>query len=93
MNEIVSKLLLTGNKLMHEIHLRQLGFTYLSCGQFTKNKEKIQNFKETGNLRYSPSPVVQSRKTFGVQRKFMFYVATWPHDFQKNFGANHKFVN
>ena len=33
---------------MPEMHLRQPGFTYRACGPFTKNKEGIQNFKETG---------------------------------------------
>ena len=28
MNEIVNKFLLAGDKLMPEMHLRQLGFTY-----------------------------------------------------------------
>ena len=31
---------------MPEIHLRQPGFTYSACGQFTKNKERIQKFKK-----------------------------------------------
>ena len=34
------------------MHLRQPGFTYSVCGPFTKNKERIQKFKETGDLRY-----------------------------------------
>ena len=34
---------------MPEMHLRQPGFTYNGCGPFTKNKERIQNFKETGD--------------------------------------------
>ena len=34
---------------MSEMHLRQPGFTYSVCGPFTKNKERIQKFKETGN--------------------------------------------
>ena len=34
------------------MRLRQPGFTYRSCGPFTDNKERIQKFKETGNLRY-----------------------------------------
>ena len=34
---------------MPEIHLR---LTYSACGLFTKNKEKIQIIKETGDLRY-----------------------------------------
>ena len=49
MNEIVNKFLLTGDRFMPEMHLRQPGFTYRACGQFTKNKERIQKFKETGD--------------------------------------------
>ena len=30
------------------MHLRQPGFTYSACGPFTKNKERIQKFIETG---------------------------------------------
>ena len=37
---------------MPEIHLRQPGFTYSACGQFTKNKERIQKFKETRDSWY-----------------------------------------
>ena len=37
---------------MSEMYLRQPGFTYSACGPFTKNKERIQKFKETGDLRY-----------------------------------------
>ena len=28
------------------MHLKQPGFTYSACGPFTKNKERIQKFKE-----------------------------------------------
>ena len=52
MNEIVNKFLVAGDKFTPEMHLRQLGFTYSACGPFTKNKEKIQKFKETGDSRY-----------------------------------------
>ena len=52
MNEIVNKFLLAGDKLMPEMHLKQTGFTYSSCGPFTKNKERIQKFKETGDTSY-----------------------------------------
>ena len=52
MNEIVNKFLLAGDKFMLEIHLRQPGFTYSACGPFTKNKERIQKCKETGDSRY-----------------------------------------
>ena len=37
---------------MPEIHLKQPGFTYSARGPFTKNKERIQNFKETGDGKY-----------------------------------------
>ena len=49
MNEIVNTFLLAGDKFMPEMHLKQPGFTYSACGPFTKNKERIQKFKETGN--------------------------------------------
>ena len=32
--------------------LKQPGFTYSACGPFTKNKERIQKFKETGDATY-----------------------------------------
>ena len=38
MNEIVNKFLLAVDKLMPEMHLKQLGFTYSACGPFTRNK-------------------------------------------------------
>ena len=43
MNEIVNKFLLAGDKFMPEMHLKQTGFT---CEPFTKNKERIQTFKD-----------------------------------------------
>ena len=52
MNEIVNKLLLAGDKFMPEMHLKQPGFTYSACGPFTKNKERIQKFKGTGDTNY-----------------------------------------
>ena len=52
MNDIINKFLLVGDKFMPEMHLRQLGFTYSACGPFTKNKERIKKFKQTGDSRY-----------------------------------------
>ena len=52
MNDIINKFLLAGDKFMPEMHLRQPQFTYSACGPFTKNKERIQKFKETGDSRY-----------------------------------------
>ena len=37
---------------MSEMHLRQAGFTYSACRPFTKTKERLQKFKETGDSRY-----------------------------------------
>ena len=51
-NEIVNRFLLDGNKFMLEMHLKQLGFTYSACWQFTKKREWIQKFKETGYKSY-----------------------------------------
>ena len=39
------------DRFMPEIHLRQPEFTYSTCGTFTKNKERIQKFRETGDSR------------------------------------------
>ena len=52
MNEIVNTFLLAGDKFMPEMHLNQPGFIYSACGTFTKNKERIQKFKETGDTSY-----------------------------------------
>ena len=52
MNEIVNNFLLAGDKFMLEMHLKRLGFTYGACGPFTKNKERIHKFKETGDKSY-----------------------------------------
>ena len=48
----MSKFLLAGDKFMSEMHLRQPGLTYSTCGPFTKNKERMQKLKETGDSRY-----------------------------------------
>ena len=34
---------------MPETHLREPGFTYSPCGPFTKNKQRIQKFMQTGD--------------------------------------------
>ena len=52
MNNIINKFLLAGDKFMPEMHLRQPQFTYNACGTFTKHKQRIQKFKETGDANY-----------------------------------------
>ena len=47
MNKMLNKFLLAGDKFLHEMHLKQPGFTYSAFEPFTKNKERIQKFKET----------------------------------------------
>ena len=37
---------------MSELHLKQPGFTYSACGPFTKHRERIQKFREMGNLKH-----------------------------------------
>ena len=37
---------------MPEIHLRQPQFIYSACGPFTKQKQRIQKFRETGDTNY-----------------------------------------
>ena len=52
MNEIVNKFLLAGDKFIPGMHLKQPGFSYSACEPFTKNKERIQKFKEKGDTNY-----------------------------------------
>ena len=49
MNQIVNKFLLAGDKFMPEMYWKQPGFIYSACGPFTKNKERIEKFMQTGN--------------------------------------------
>ena len=49
MNEIVNKFLLVGDKFVPEMHLKEPGFTHSASGPFTKNKERIEKFTQTGN--------------------------------------------
>ena len=52
MNYIINTFLLAGEKFMPEMHLTQRQFTYSAYETFTKNKERIQKLKETGDSRY-----------------------------------------
>ena len=52
MNEIVNNFFLAGDKFMPEMHSKPPGFTYSACEPFTKNEERIQKFKETGDTSY-----------------------------------------
>ena len=52
MNNAINKFLLAGDKFMPEMHLRQPQFVYSACGPFTRHKERIKKFKQTGDTRY-----------------------------------------
>ena len=45
----MNKFLLAGDKFMPEMHLKETGFTYSACRSFTRNKERIEKFMQTGN--------------------------------------------
>ena len=52
MNKIIHKFLLNGDNFIRKLHLKQPGFTYSACGPLTKHRERIQQFRETCNLKY-----------------------------------------
>ena len=52
MNNVINKFLLTGDKFMQEMHLRQPQFVYSACGPFTRHKGRIKKLKQTGDTRY-----------------------------------------
>ena len=52
MNNVINKFLRPGDKFMPEMHLRQPQFVYSACGPFTRHKERIKEFKCTGDMRY-----------------------------------------
>ena len=52
MNNVINTFLLAGDKFMPEMHLRQPRFVYSACGPFTRHKERIKEFKRTGDTRY-----------------------------------------
>ena len=52
MDNIINKFLLADDKFMPEMHLRQPRFVYSACGPFTRHKDRIKEFKRTGDTRY-----------------------------------------
>ena len=53
MNDMINRLLLKGDKFMPEMHLRDpIVGAYSACGPFSKNKQRIQSFLETGDTSY-----------------------------------------
>ena len=52
MNKIINKFLLTRDKFMPELYLKQPGFTSSASRAFTKHRKRIQIFRETDNLKH-----------------------------------------
>ena len=52
MNQVINKFLLAGDTFMPEMHLKQSQFVYSAYGPFTRHKERIKKFKQTGDTRY-----------------------------------------
>ena len=52
MNKVINKFLLAGDKFMPEMHLKQPQFVYSACGPFTRHKERIKKFEQTGDTCY-----------------------------------------
>ena len=52
MNNTINKFLIARDKFVPEMHLRQPGFTYSTCGPFTKHKERIKKSEQTGGTQY-----------------------------------------
>ena len=52
MNNVINKFLLADDKFMSEMHLIQPRFVSSACGPFTRHKERIKEFKRTGDTRY-----------------------------------------
>ena len=52
MNNVINKFLLAGDKFMPEMHLRQPQFVDSACGTFTRHKERITIFEQTGDTHY-----------------------------------------
>ena len=53
MNNIINKFLLTADRFMPEAHLKDLKVgTYSACGPFTRHKDRINKFIQTGDTNY-----------------------------------------
>ena len=49
MNELVNTFFSAGHKFIPKMYLKRPQFTYSAYGPFNKNKERIENFMQTGN--------------------------------------------
>ena len=70
MNEVIIKFLLLGDKFMPEMHLKQPQFVYSACGPFTRHKERIKKFKQTGDTTKSSSLILADELHKPIIKKF-----------------------
>ena len=49
MNEIMNTFLLLGDTFIPEMQLKHSSFTYSGCDPFSRDKERIEKFMQTGN--------------------------------------------
>ena len=66
---MVNNFLLAGDKYMPEMPIRQPDFKQSAYGPFTKNKERIQKFKETRDSRFTYQNV---RDNAGLQHDIVY---------------------
>ena len=52
MNNVINKFLLAGDKFMPGNAFKTTSICYSACGPFTRHKERIKEFKRTGDTRY-----------------------------------------
>ena len=64
MNDIVNKFLLTGDKSMPEMYLKQQRFTHCDCGPFTKNREGTKNSVELHSIKKPSKICIVKRSEF-----------------------------
>ena len=85
MNKINNKCLLTGDKFIPELHLKQKGFTYSICRPFTKNREKIQKFREISSLKHCfAHDAAYSNSKDLAKKKLIKHNKTYPPKFKVN---------
>ena len=48
----IEHLIILVSTVIPELHLKQLGFTYITCGSFTKHRERIKKIRETSTLKH-----------------------------------------
>ena len=75
---------------MPEMHLKQRGFTYSACGPFTKSKQRIEKFMQTGNTDFIyRNDLVKRTQSDKVLKDKAFEIATDPKydDYQRGLAS------